>query len=83
MTYSTALNYEMLDLPVMTALALTIVAISVATLRTVALPRWTAYLGLTMALVIIGAVAAQMGAYAIPAALLWAVGLSIPLWNRR
>lgn len=80
--YSTALNYLLLGLPVMTVLALTVAAISVVTLRTAALPRWTAYVGLGAALVILGAVVAQIGAYAIPAALLWAVCLSIALWRR-
>ncbi|MGN9911743.1 hypothetical protein ACTMTJ_29815 [Phytohabitans sp. LJ34] len=80
--YSTALNYTLLNLPVMTTLALTITAISVVTLRTAALPRWIGYVGLGAALVIAVAVAAQIGAYAIPAALLWAVCLSVALWRR-
>lgn len=80
--YSTALNYTLLGLPVMTTLALTIVAIAVVTLRTAALPRWTAYVGLGAALVIAGAVLAQIGAYAIPAALLWAICLSVALWRQ-
>jgi hypothetical protein len=80
--YSTALNYTLLGLPVMTTLALTITAISVVTLRTAALPRWTAYIGLAAALVIAVAIAAQIGAYAIPAALLWAICLSVALWRQ-
>jgi hypothetical protein len=80
--YSTALNYTLIDLPVMTTLALTITAFSVITLRTAALPRWTAYVGLGAALVIAVAVLAQIGAYAIPVALLWAVCLSIALWRQ-
>jgi hypothetical protein len=80
--YSTALNYTLLGLPVMTTLALTITAISVVTLRTAALPRWIGYVGLGAALVIALAVAAQIGAYAIPAALLWAVCLSVALWRQ-
>jgi hypothetical protein len=79
--YSTGLNYALLDRPVMAVLALTIAAISIVTLRTAALARWTAYVGLAGAVVILGAVAAQMGAYAIPAALLWAVCLSVALWR--
>jgi hypothetical protein len=79
--YSTALNYALLSLPVMTTLALTIAAVSVVTLRTAALPRWSAYVGLGAALVIAVAILAQIGAYAIPAALLWAVCLSVALWR--
>ena len=67
----------------MTTLALTITAISVVTLGTAALPRWIGYIGLGATLVIAVAVAAQIGAYAIPAALLWAVCLSVALWRRR
>jgi hypothetical protein len=80
--YSTALNYTLLDLPVMTSLALAITAISVVTLRTAALPRWSAYVGLVAAAVIGVAVLAQVGAYAIPAALLWAFCLSVVLWRQ-
>jgi hypothetical protein len=80
--YSTALNYLLLDLPVMTTLALTLAAISVVTLRTSAFPSWSAYVGLAAAVIILGAVAAGIGAYAIPAALLWALCLSVVLWRQ-
>jgi hypothetical protein len=80
--YSTALNYSLIGLPVMTTLAVTITAIAVVTLRTAALPRWTAYVGLAAALVIAAAVLAQIGSYAIPAALLWAICLSVALWRQ-
>jgi hypothetical protein len=80
--YSTALNYSLIGLPVMTTLALSITAIAVVTLRTSALPRWTAYVGLAAALVIAAAILAQVGAYAIPAALLWAICLSVALWRQ-
>jgi hypothetical protein len=79
--YSTALNYLMMSLPVMTCLALTVFAVAVVTLRTSALPRWTAYVGVATAVVILGAVATGVGAYAIPAALLWSVCLGIALWR--
>ena len=80
--YSTALNYYLIGLPVMTTLALTIVAVSMVCLRTAALPRWTSYVGFGAAAVILVAVVAQIGAYAIPAALLWAVALGIALWRQ-
>jgi hypothetical protein len=80
--YSTALNYSLIGLPVMTTLALTIAAIAVVTVRTAALPRWTAYVGFAAALVIVVAVLAQIGSYAIPAALLWGLCVSIALWRR-
>jgi len=77
--YSTALNYILIGVPVMAALALTIVAISVVTLRTAALRRWTAYVGLGVSALILAAVSVQMGAYAIALSLLWAFCLSIAL----
>jgi hypothetical protein len=75
--YSTALSHMLLNVPVMAALALTIGAISVATLRS-----WTAYVGIGCAVVILAAVAVQAGAYAIPAALLWALCQAVALWHR-
>ncbi len=79
--YSTSLNYYLISLSVMGSLALTILAVSMVSVRTGALPRWTAYVGFGAALVILGAVSVQMGAYAIVFALFWAACLSIALWR--
>ena len=59
----------------MTVLALTIAAVSVVVLRTRILWAWVGHMGLVCALVILGAVAAMVGAFAIPMALVWAVAL--------
>ena len=79
--YSTGLNYLLMNVPVMAALSLTILAISVITMRTAALPRWTAYVGLLVTALVLGAVALQMGAYTIAATLLWAICVGIALWR--
>lgn len=79
LNYSTALSHMLLNVPVMAALALTIGAISVASLRTT---RWIGYVGLGCAAVILAAVGLQVGAYAIPAALLWALCHAVALWRQ-
>lgn len=78
LNYATALDHMLLNVPVMATLALTIGAISIAMFRT----SWTAYVGLACAVVILGAVALQVGAYAIPAALLWSLCLAVAAWRR-
>ncbi|NKE59189.1 hypothetical protein FXN61_21165 [Lentzea sp. PSKA42] len=78
LNYSTALNHMLLNVPVMAALALTIGAISVTNLR--ATP-WLGYVGLVCAIVVLAAVGLQIGAYAIPAVLLWALCQAVALWH--
>lgn len=80
--YSTALNYQLINLSVMTVMALSIVAVSVVVLRSGVFGRWLAYVGIGCAAVILVAVGAQIGAYAIPAALLWALCLSAAIWKQ-
>jgi hypothetical protein len=77
--YSTALNYTALGVPVMSVLALSILAISVVVLRTRFLGRWIGFVGVVCGAVILVAVVAMVGAYAIPAALLWALCVAIAL----
>lgn len=79
--YSTALNYTLLGTATMTAMALTMVAVSVIVLRTQMLPTWLGYVGLLCAAVIIGVVAVGLGGLAIPAALLWSLCLAAALWR--
>lgn len=79
--YSTALNYQLINLPAMTVLALTIAAVSVVVLRTAVLGRWLAHVGFGCAAIILAAVAAQLGAFSIPAALLWALCLATAIWK--
>jgi len=74
--YSTALNYNLIGNITMATLALTILAISIVTLRTAVLPKWSAYLGLATATVILLATAATFGAWTIPLALLWSLTFS-------
>jgi hypothetical protein len=66
----------------MTTLALAMVAVSVVVIRTEVLGRWVGYVGVVCAAVILGAVAMMIGAFAIPAALLWAICLAVAIWRQ-
>jgi hypothetical protein len=80
--FGVALNYVLLGLSGMAALGLAILAVSVVVLSTQALGRWVGYVGAACALVILVAVAAQMGSYATPVAILWALCLAVAIWRQ-
>ncbi len=80
--YSTALDYTLLGTATMTTLALTMVAVSVVVIRTEVLGKWVGYVGLVCAAIILAAVAAMVGAFAIPAAHLWAICLAVAIWRQ-
>jgi hypothetical protein len=80
--YATALNYQVLGLAAMGALALTILSTSVLALRTAAFARWAAWVGLGGGAVMLGAVAAGYGGYTVPVAILWSVCLAIAVRPR-
>jgi hypothetical protein len=80
--FATAFNYTLLGLSGMGVLGLSILAISVVVLRTHALGRWVGYVGGVCAVVILGAVAAQLGAYTTPIAILWALCLAAAIWRQ-
>ena len=71
--YATALNYTVLAVVVMTCFALTVLAIGGLVMRTGILPRWHGIVGLVLGVVVLGAVAALMGAFTVPLAILWAL----------
>lgn len=79
---ATAFNYTLLGLSGMAVLGLFILAVSVVVLRTGALGRWVGYLGAGCAVLMIAAVVAQYGAYAIPLGILWALCLSVAIWRQ-
>jgi hypothetical protein len=79
--YATALNYSLLGMSGMAVLALCMLAISVVVLRTGALGRWIGYLGAACSVVVLGAVAGQVGAWTTPLAILWALGLAVAVWR--
>lgn len=79
--YTTALNYALLGQSGMAALALFILAISVVVLRTGALGRWVAYIGIACAAVMLAAVVAQYGAFTTPLAILWSLCLAVAFWR--
>jgi hypothetical protein len=75
--YATALNYQVLGLTAMGALALTILATSVLALRTGAHARWAAWVGLGCGAVMLIAVGVGYGVFTVPVAILWSVSLGI------
>lgn len=80
--FATALNYQVLGLAAMGALALTILATSVLALRTAAFGRWAAYVGLGCGTVMIAGVGAGYGGYTVPLAILWSVSVGIAVRPR-
>jgi hypothetical protein len=75
--YATALNYQVLGLAAMGALALTILATSVLALRTGAYGRWAGWVGIVCGAVMSAAVAAGYGGFTVPLAILWSVCLGV------
>jgi hypothetical protein len=80
--YATALNYQVLGLAAMGALALTILATSVLALRTGAFARWAGWVGIVCGAVMTSAVAAGYGGFTVPLAILWSVCLAVALRPR-
>jgi hypothetical protein len=80
--YATALNYEVLGLAAMGALALTILATSVLALRTGAFARWAGWVGVGCGAVMVAAVAAGYGGFTVPLAILWSVCLGVAVRPR-
>lgn len=77
--FSTALDYMLLGQIGMSAFALCMLATSVLVLRTGVFGRWLGYVGTGGALLMIGAVAAQYGAYTTPVAIMWALCLAVAI----
>jgi hypothetical protein len=80
--YATALNYQVLGLAAMGALALTILATSVLTLRTGAYGRWAGWVGIGCGAVMTAGVTAGYGGYTVPLAILWSVCLGLAIRPR-
>jgi hypothetical protein len=80
--YSTALNYNLIGSVTMTALGLTILAVSVVIVRTLVLAKWVGYVGLGCSAIILAADAAMIGQFTIIFSLLWAVCLSVAIWRQ-
>jgi hypothetical protein len=79
----TAFNYTLLGQSGMAVLALFMLATSVVVLRTGVAGRWVGYVGAGCGVLMLGAVAAQYGAYTTPLAILWALCLAVALLRRR
>ncbi len=80
--YATALNYQVLGLAAMGALALTILATSVLALRTAAFGRWAAWIGLGCGAIMLAAVGAGYGGFTVPLAILWSVCVGVAVRPR-
>lgn len=79
---ATAINYTLLGLAGMAVLGMCILAVSVVVLRTGALPRWMAFVGLGCAVIMLAAVIAQYGGYTTPLGILWGLCLAVALWRQ-
>jgi hypothetical protein len=80
--YSTALNYDPIGSVTMTALGLTILAVSIVVVRTQVLAKWFGYVGLVCSVIILAASVAMLGQYTIVLSLIWSLCLSIAIWRR-
>lgn len=80
--YSTALNYNLIGSITMTALALTILAVSVVILRTVVLAKWVGYVGLVCSTIILLASLAMIGQFTIILSLIWTLCLAVAIWRQ-
>jgi len=80
--FSTGLNYTLLGQSGMAVLALCILAVSVVVLRTGVFGRWLGYVGAGCSAVMLAAVAAQLGAFSMPLAILWALCLAVAIWRQ-
>jgi hypothetical protein len=80
--YSTALNYNLIGSITMTALGLTILAVSVVIVRTLVLGRWVGYVGLGCSAIILVASVAMIGQFTIILSLIWSLCLSVAIWRQ-
>ena len=80
--FATAFNYTLLGQAGMCVLGLSILAVSIVVLRTDALRRWVARVGLVCGVVILAAVIAQYGGLATPVAILWSLSLAVAIWRQ-
>jgi len=65
----------------MLAITATIIAVSYAILRTGALGRWLAWVGIVAAFVLLAVQATFVGELAIPAVLIWTIAVSVAIWR--
>lgn len=80
--YSTSLNYTVIGSASMTALALTMIAVSGVVLRTHVLASWMAYVGFGCGAGITVAVGALIGGFMVPVAILWAFCMAVAIWRQ-
>jgi hypothetical protein len=77
--YSTALNYTVLGVAAMGTFGLAVLALGALALRTGTLAHWAALLNLGCGAIVLVAVAALLGAFAVPAAILWGLTTAVAI----
>ena len=65
----------------MTTFALTALALGVLVLRSGILARWQGFVGIGCGVLVLGAVAALVGAYTVPVAILWSICTAVAVWR--
>jgi hypothetical protein len=80
--YSTALNYTLMGMIVMTVFALTVLAAAVIVLRTEVLGRWVGYVGLGCGTLVLVAAIATFGQFTVPIAIIWSWCTAVAIWRQ-
>ena len=80
--YSTALNYTVLGVVVMACVGLSVTTMGALALRVGLLARWAGPTSIGLGLVVLVAVAAMYGAYAVPVAILWSLVTAVAVLRR-
>jgi hypothetical protein len=79
--YTTALNYTVLALVVMSTFALTAIALGVLVLRCRVLPPWQGRVGIVLGAIVLAATVGLVGAYMVPLAMLWSLSTAVAIWR--
>jgi hypothetical protein len=79
--YTRALDFTVLSMVVMTTFSLTAIALGVLVLRSGILARWQAFVGIGCGAVVMVAVAALVGSFSVPIAVLWALCTAVAIWR--
>jgi hypothetical protein len=80
--YVPQLGYAITGTGGLLAAAVTMATTSAVIVRTAVFGRWLAWAGVAAAVAVIAASALLVGAFAIPALLLWTIAMSAALWRR-
>ena len=79
--FSRSLNYTLISVVLMTVFALTVISLGVLVIRTASLARWQAYVGIGCGALTLVAVAAMVGSFTVPLAVLWSLCTAVAIWR--